>query len=128
EREPPRPAWQPRDHFEPPVRRHAKLAVAGALDPELAALQARRVRPREAADDGLPRPAREYDAAAVDREVPVARPPGRDPVGGRRIERRGDVRPGRDRVQLQVVAREVGAAVGLDRLRPPDALGALAVE
>src|SRR5262249_15430253 len=85
--EPARPAPRPGDHRELPVDADADLAVAAVVDPERVAPEACRVRPREPPDNRLARPAREDDAAAVDRKVAIAGPCLADGVGRGREER-----------------------------------------
>ena len=108
EAQPARPARQPGDGLDVPARDRDELAVAAVVDPEAAAGEPRRVRPRQPAATGsrvappkiTPRPS-----------TGKFRWPGRRRGRRRRGGEvgRADRRARGDRVQLEVVPREVGA-------------------
>ncbi len=118
EAEPACPAGQSRDRLERAVTRDAHLAVAAVVDPQ----PARGAGAPSAAASARAPPAPRRAAKITPRpSTGKSRCPGPPRgLGGRGEEPRGEVGAGRDRVQLQPVAREVRAPVALDRPRPPD--------
>ena len=116
------PSRKLRHRMKPAVADDPDLAVAAVVHPHFATMQACRVGSGQAVDDRLAGRARENDPAPVHRELEVSRPPPCQP--GRRCGeiRSGQVVPRRDRVELEVVPTEDRAVLGLDALRPPDAL------